>query len=140
MKYVTIEGKRQPIEFNMAAMLELEEFLEQPFTSVLLTLDSLSSAKIMKLAYLGLKYGCDAMEKRCPLTYSAFVNYARGNNDIVTEIIAIIALDIKRVVAVLEEEYKLKGLDAATTAEVENAEEVDAAKKKDVSGIISQDA
>lgn len=107
MKYVKINDKQQPISFNMAAFLECEEVLDMPIQTLLTQYDSIAPSKYLKLAYLGLKYGCDEYERKPPMTYSAFVEYVNQNNEVLTEIISIVFKDLEKVLTIQAEQYKM---------------------------------
>ena len=107
MKFVKINEKNQPISFNMAAFLECEEELGIPITTLLTQYDSIHPSKYMKLAYMGLKFGCDEYERKPPLTYSAFVEYVRDNQDVLTEIMQIVFKDLEKVLVIETEAIRM---------------------------------
>lgn len=106
-KIVVIDNKQQPISFNMAAILECEQVLDVSLDTILFQADSITADQYTKLAYLGLKYGCDEFSRKVPMTYSAFVELVNRDNTIITSILEIVFKDIETIFMLQAEKIKL---------------------------------
>ena len=76
---------------------------------------------MLRLDYLGLKYGADEAGKRFDLTYSAFVSLITENTDALLQLSNMVAEDFKTVIEIQNEKMRLY-------------EQTEGAKKKKQSG------
>lgn len=94
MKYVEIQGKKMPAQFNMDAFLELEQQCGLTMAEILGVVEN-SPAILMRSFYLALKYGADASHKRFDMTYSDFVEVANDDDELQTSLSEILISDFK---------------------------------------------
>jgi hypothetical protein len=123
MKFIEIEQKKYPVEFNMAALLEAQDVLEISIPKILSDIGSLTENQLLRLYYLGIKYGAEEYDRKPQISYSRFVTYTLENRECLEEITQIIMTDLVNTAKVLLEQTKIYNQAA-------ESEEVDPAKKK----------
>lgn len=103
----------------MAALYEVEKFCGVPVGDIIDALQEDPSV-MLRLCYLGLKYGADESRRKFEMTYSEFV--ASLDKNLTEELSAMIVEDFKILIEILNERTKL------------NEEKEVGAKKKKPSG------
>jgi len=108
MKTVNIKGRPYPVRFNMAAFYEIQTFAGLDITEFLDAVETLQPAALMKLQFLGLKFGSDAAGKRFNMTYSDFIDFMGEDERLREELANIVMEDFKVLIEIGLEKIKLR--------------------------------
>lgn len=112
----------------MAALYEVEKFTGVSLSDLFDEIQTDPSV-MLRLCYLGLKYGADEAGKKFDMTYSGFVTMSHEQREIQEELAGMVVEDIKIIVELENEKIRLN----------EEKSKSPEAKKKKTSGPTTSD-
>ncbi len=132
IRQVEIAKRKYAVSFNMAAWHDIEKETGMSPSSVF-DENKIDPSNMMRLMYLGLKYGADAAGHRFNMTYSAFVELIDGDEAGGEVLGKMVGEDVVEIINIQNERYRLANPDAPEVEDKKKAEIPSGATTSDVS-------